>query len=222
MGRFEVNVEKREKTGKGVARKLRTAGKIPAIVYGRNLDSQALIVNPIDLKGKLNSNAIIDLQFDDDTEQTAIIKDYQKDVIKGTLKHVDFQYISMDETITVTVSIKLVGSAPGVQEGGVLQQLIREVEIEALPKDIPDGLELDISELDMNDSLQVSDLETKENFEITHSLDDVIVTIVAPSEEIEEETEEELETEFIEPELIGEEEEAEEGEVEEENPEENE
>jgi len=218
MHRYSIEVEKREKTGKGVARELRRQGLIPGVVYGRNREPQALTVDPDDLKGKLYSNAIIDLSIDGE-EETVMIKDFQKDVIKEDIIHVDFQHIAMDETISITVPIKLVGDAPGVREGGVLQQLMREVDIEVLPTDIPDEVELDINELTLSDSLEVSDLEVPEEVTSLNSPEDVIVTIVAPSEEIEEEEEEELEEEFIEPEVIGEEEEeeGEEGEEEEEN-----
>ncbi len=216
MNRYSIEVEKRDKTGKGVARRLRKNGLIPGVVYGKNRDSQALIVNPLDLKGKVHSNAIIDLTIDGE-EETVMIKDFQKDVIKDKLIHVDFQQISMDETISITVPIKLIGDAPGVREGGVLQQLMREVDIEVLPTNIPDEIELDISELTLSDSLEVGDLEVPEEVKLINSLEDVIVTVVAPSEEIEEEEEEELEEEFIEPEVIGEEEEEEGEEGEEEN-----
>jgi len=218
MHRYSIEVEKREKTGKGVARELRRQGLIPGVVYGRNREPQALTVDPNDLKGKLYSNAIIDLDIDGE-EETVMIKDFQKDVIKEDIIHVDFQHISMDETISITVPIKLVGDAPGVREGGVLQQLMREVDIEVLPTNIPDEIELDIDELTLSDSLEVGDLDVPEEVNVLNSPDDVIVTVVAPSEEIEEEEEEELEEEFIEPEVIGEEEEeeGEEGEEEEEN-----
>jgi len=214
MNRYSIEVEKRDKTGKGVARRLRKNGLIPGVVYGKHREAQALIVNPLDLRGKVHSNAIIDLTIDGE-EETVMIKDFQKDVIKDKLIHVDFQQISMDETISITVPIKLIGDAPGVREGGVLQQLMREVDIEVLPINIPHEIELDISELTLSDSLEVGDLEVPEEVKLINSLEDVIVTVVAPSEEIEEEEEEELEEEFIEPEVIGEEdEEGEEGEEE--------
>jgi len=208
MNRYSIEVEKRDETGKGVARKLRRNGLIPGVVYGHNREPQALTVDPDDLKGKINSNAIIDLNIDGE-EETVMIKDFQKDVIKEAIIHVDFQQISMDETISITVPIKLVGDAPGVREGGVLQQLMRDVDIEVLPTNIPDEIELNIDDLTLSDSLEVGDLDIPEDVNVLNSPDDVIVTIVAPSEEIEEEEEEELEEEFIEPEVIGEEEEEE-------------
>ncbi len=216
MNRYSIEVEKRSKTGKGAARQLRRDDLIPGVVYGNERKPQALTVDPHDLKGKIHSNAIIDLDIEGE-EETVMIKDFQKDVIKEEVIHVDFQQISMDETINITVPIKLVGDAPGVREGGVLQQLLREVDIEVLPSDIPEELELNIDDLTLSDSLEVGDLDIPEEVNVLNSLDDVIVTIVAPSEEIDEEEEEELEEEFIEPEVIGEEdeEELEEGEEEE-------
>ncbi len=210
MERFQLEAEAREETGKNIARKIRREGKIPGVVYGRERSPQPLIVDPLKLKGKLDANAIVDLIIKDgegeDSTETVMIKDYQKHVIKNELLHVDFHHISMDETITVTIPIETVGKAYGVQEGGVLQQLMREVEIECLPTDIPDKFELDINELDVGDSLQVSDLEIGDEIELVSSLDDVIVTVVTPSEEITEEVEEELlDVEGLEPEVIGEE-----------------
>ncbi|MFW6381299.1 MAG: 50S ribosomal protein L25 [Bacillota bacterium] len=218
MKKYEIEVEARKETGKGAARKLRRQGKIPGVVYGKERNSQPLSVDPRDLYDKINKNAIIDLVIDGEQEsETVMIKDYQRDVIKNKLLHVDFQKISMEEKIDVTVPINLVGEAPGVQEGGVLQQLMREVEISVLPEDIPEEIDLDISELEVGDSLQVQQLQS-EGIDVLASPEDVIVTVVTPTEEIEEEVEEELEEEFIEPEVIGEEgeEELEEGEVSEE------
>lgn len=218
MERLNIKVEAREETGKGAVRRLRREGKIPGIIYGRGREPLPLSVDPLDVSKKINSNVIVDLIIEGEEvqeEEVAMIKDYQKDVIKGNLLHVDFLKISMDEKIEVSVPVNIVGTAIGVKEGGVMQQLMREVDIEALPDDIPDEIDLDISELDVGDSLQVDDLDVKESVEILNSPEDVIITIVTPSEEIEEEIEEELEEEFVEPEVIGEETEEEEVEEEE-------
>lgn len=210
MERYNLSVEVREDTGKGVARSLRRSGLVPAVIYGKSRPSQALTVNPEDLKNKMSGNAIFDLSITaagDEIKETVMIKEVQKDPIKGELLHIDFHHISMDEKITVNVSLNLIGEAPGVREGGVLQQLLREVEIECLPLDIPEALQLDISELEMGNSMLVNDLEVTENIEIKTPFDEAIVTIVVPTEE-EEELEEETEgDELTEPEVIGEEEE---------------
>lgn len=208
MKRYNLQAEVREETGKGVARKLRRAGLLPGVVYGKTRKSQPLIVDPIQLQNKMSGNAIFDLTIVDDdkeTKETVMIKEVQRDPIKGDLLHIDFQHISMDEKISVSIPLSLKGDAPGVKEGGVLQQLLREVEIECLPADIPEELELNISDLHIGDSLMVSDLDVPEEIEIKTPLDEVIVTVVAPTELIEEEIEEE-EEEFVEPEVIGEEE----------------
>ena len=208
MERLKIEVEPREETGKGAARKLRREGRIPGVIYGSDREPQPLIVDPRDIEKKVNNNVIFDLEItgEEEKEEVAMIKEFQRDVIKGNLIHVDFQKISMDEKISVSVPIRIEGTSFGVKEGGVLQQLMREIDIEALPGDVPDGVALDITELDVGDSLQVEDLDVADSVEILNSPDDVIVTVVTPSEEIEEEVEEELEEEFIEPEVIGEEE----------------
>ena len=211
MERYNLSVEVREETGKGVARSLRRSGLVPAVIYGKNRQPQALTVNPEDLKNKMSGNAIFDLQIKAEGEQgkeTVMIKGVQKDPIKGELLHIDFYHISMDEKITVSVSLNLTGEAPGVLEGGVLQQLLREAEIECLPLDIPEALQLDISNLEIGNSLLVSDLEIPADIEIKTPFDETIVTIVVPTEIEEEAEEEETEgDELTEPEVIGEEEE---------------
>lgn len=201
MERYGLKAEIREETGKGIARQLRRGGLLPAVVYGRNREPQPLIINPEELKHRMGGNAIFDLELEGDKE-TVMIKDTQKDPITGALLHIDFLHITMDEKITVSIPINLTGDAYGVQEGGVLQQLLREISIECLPLDIPEEVTLDISALDLGDSLLVSDIEIPEDIEIVTPLEEVIVTIVAPTEIVEEEEEEE--EEFMEPEVIGE------------------
>ncbi len=208
MERLAVEAKARAKTGKGTARQLRREGKIPAVIYGRDREPQPLTLDPVEIQGYLDSNVIVDLTIkdgDEETKETAMIKDYQKHVIKEMLLHVDFHQISMDEKIAVTIPIKLTGKAFGVQEGGVLQQLMRELEIECLPGDIPEKVELDITELDVGDSLSVGDLDISDDIDLVSSPDDVIVTIVTPSEITEEEEEALLDVEELEPEVIGEE-----------------
>ncbi len=211
MKKVEMTANCRKETGKGNARKLRREGKIPGVIYGSSREPQPLTVDPSKVRENLGSNAIVELKILDGEEEleteTAMIKDYQKHVIKDELLHVDFQAISMDETISVTVPTEITGTSVGVKEGGVLQQLIREVEIECLPEDIPESLEVEITELDVGDSFQISDLEPGENIEILHDPDDVLVTVVPPSEEVTEEEETLVDVETLEPEVIGEEEE---------------
>src|SRR6056297_2174098 len=215
MERHSIEAELRTETGKGAARRIRRSGLIPGVVYGRGNEPRSIKVDPLDIEKLLLSNAIFDLTFvgEDGEESTVIIKDYQKDVIKQNLLHVDFQFISMDEKITVSVPMRLEGEAVGVHDGGVLQQLLREIDIDVLPGEIPEEITIDISELEVGESLSVVDLELPEGIDLVTNSDEVIVTVVTPTELIEEEVEEE-EEEFLEPEVIGEEDEEEEGEEE--------
>lgn len=221
MERHSIEAELRTETGKGAARTIRRDGLIPGVVYGRGNDPRSIKVDPLDIEKLLHSNAIFDLTFvgedGGEDEATVIIKDYQKDVIKQNLLHVDFQFISMDEKITVSVPMRLEGDALGVRNGGVLQHLLREIEIDALPAEIPEEITIDISELEVGESLAVADLELSEGLDLVTESDEVIVTVVTPTELVEEDEETEAEDEFLEPEVIGEDdEEEEEVEVEEE------
>jgi len=210
MERHSIEAELRTETGKGAARRIRRSGLIPGVVYGRGNEPRSIKVDPLDIEKLLQSNAIFDLTFvgEDGEESTVIIKDYQKDVIKQNLLHVDFQFISMDEKITVSVPMRLEGEAVGVHDGGVLQQLLREIDIDVLPSEIPEEITIDISELEVGESLSVVDLELSEAIDLVTDSDEVIVTVVTPTELIEEDEEEE-EEEFLEPEVIGEEDEEE-------------
>ncbi|SDM09056.1 50S ribosomal protein L25 [Halarsenatibacter silvermanii] len=211
MQKVEMTANKRENTGKGTARKLRREGMVPGVIYGPHRESQPLTVDPLEIREIIGENAIVELTILENDEEmeteTAMLKDYQEHVIKNELLHVDFLAISMDEKITITVPTEVVGTSVGVKEGGVLQELMREVEIECYPADIPESIEVDITELDVGDSIQVSELDAGEEIEILHDPDDVLATVVPPSEEITEEEETLVDVETLEPEVIGEEEE---------------
>jgi large subunit ribosomal protein L25 len=212
MERYQLEAEVRHETGKGVARSIRRNGMIPAVVYGKHLGSKSLVLDPRDLHNKLGGNAIFDLTIKDienNNKETVMIKDIQKDPVKSNIIHIDFQYISMDEKISISVPIHLVGDAPGIKQGGILQQLLREIDLECLPINIPAHIDVDVSNLNLGDSIQLADIDITEDVNVLTSMDDVIATVVVPTEEIEEEAEEE-EEEFVEPEVIGESKEGEE------------
>lgn len=219
-----LDVEERQPGSSNVARRLRNDGRVPAIVYGAGRDSAPISVDPQDvvkiLRSDTGQNTILTLQLaDGETEQTALIVDYQVDPFSHRLLHADFKRISMTDKLEVEVPIHVVGATPeGVKEGGVLDQILRTIGVRCLPGDIPEHVEIDASHLEINDTLHVDDLQVPEDVEILEEPHRTIVVISPPISE--EELESELEAEGLlldveEPELIGAEEEEllEEGEV---------
>ncbi len=156
------------KFNKNAARRVRVAGKIPAVVYGAGQDAVAVAVDPKVITRILHSdsghNTIFDLNvLDGKGGGTAVVKamivDWQHEPIKGKLLHIDLKRIAMDKMMRVSVPIQLVGTAVGVKtQGGILEHVLREVEVECLPNDIPSHLDVDISNLALNEAIRVSDL----------------------------------------------------------------
>jgi large subunit ribosomal protein L25 len=159
-----LQVEKRETRGKNEARRLRAAGRIPAVVYGVEKDKAvAIAVDPKVLSRILHSdsgaNTLISIKGLDSGDTRVMVKEYQLDPIDHRMLHADFYQIAMDKTLTVTVPIVLKGEAKGVkQQGGIVDFVNREIEVEVLPADIPEGIDLDISELMLNQGIRVRDL----------------------------------------------------------------
>ncbi len=160
----EKNVEAkpRQGGGKNDARRLRKTGMIPAVVYGAGQDALAIAVDPKQMGRILHSesghNSIFDLSLDGQSAKVMIV-DWQYEPIKGALLHVDLKRIAMDKVLHVSVPIVLKGEAPGVKvQGGILEQLLREVEIECLPADIPGHIDADVSQLMFGQVIRVSDL----------------------------------------------------------------
>jgi large subunit ribosomal protein L25 len=187
----EVNIleaQKRESGNKNSARRVRAAGKIPAVVYGAGKDTSVISVDPRQvlriLKSESGHNTIFDLAMDNDRVK-AMIVDWQFEPIKGKLLHVDLQRIAMDKRLTVTVPIILKGDAQGVKtEGGILEQLLREVEIECLPADIPKSIEADISHLTFGIELRVKDLAHSDKLKFLTDEDRMVAHITSVKEEV--------------------------------------
>src|SRR5216117_1913673 len=209
----------REKTGKGAARQARFNKQVPAVIYGHGRATQPLMVDALALEKALTGvepeSTLIDLTVDGKTAR-ALIREIQRHPIRPDIIHVDFYEIKADEKVRLKVPVHLVGTPDGVRNaGGVLDQVTREVEIEVLPEDIPDRVELDVSALKIGDSLHVRDLSIP-NAKILTDAELTIATVVPPrAEEVAAPTPEAA-TEVAEPELIrkvreGEEEEGEGG-----------
>ena len=210
MSEMTLEVTRREKSGSGVAKKLRREGRIPAIVYGGDRDPVSISVGNKELsdlvrKGDHGIRSVFLLKLaDSDQKRHAMIRDIQADPITRLPIHIDFVRVNMDEKVHVTVPIHIQGTPKGVkQSGGILDFQLREVEVECLPGDIPDEFVLDVSELDINDVLRVSDLSMPKGAELYDEDEERVVVTVSPKavEEVEE-PEEGLEAP-TEPELIG-------------------
>ncbi len=187
----EVNVleaQEREPGNKNAARRVRAAGKVPGVVYGAGANSAAVAVDPRQVLRILHSesghNTIFDLALGSDRVK-AMIVDWQFEPIKGKLLHVDLQRIAMDKKLTVTVPIILKGEPLGVkQEGGILEQLLREVELECLPADIPKSIEADVSHLVFGVELRVKDLPHNEKLEFLTDEDRMVAHVTTVKEEV--------------------------------------
>src|SRR5437016_199848 len=157
----KLKAERRDGAGKGVARKIRAEGRIPAVVYGHGIDPLHISVDSRDLYHVLHTdagmNVLVDLRVDGENF-LAMPREVQRDHIRGRFLHVDFLRIARDEKITVEVPIHLVGESHGVKEGGVVEHHLWNLELECFPQDVPSAIEANIAALGINDSLRVSEL----------------------------------------------------------------
>jgi len=206
MAIVSLECTRRDGIGKGIARKLRAEGRVPAVFYGRGENSIPLIVGLKELELVIHksagSNVIVDVKISGDAakDRKALIREIQRDPVAGSILHFDLQHISLTERITVEVPVVLLGIPTGVKDsGGILEHLLREVEVECLPTDIPSKLEVDVSGLNIGDTLHVSDLKA-DRVEIKTEADRAIATVVPPT--ILEEVKPAEEAAPVEPELI--------------------
>lgn len=201
-----LNAEIRTGTGKGAARQLRQAGRIPAVIYGHGRESQSLSVSAQDIErvlaGVTTGTAMFELAIDG-TPVRALIREIQRHPLRSVILHIDFLEIRAGEKLTLEVPIRLVGSPDGVRNaGGVLDQTLREVEIEVLPRHIPEYIELDVTDLAVGSSLNVSDLVVPDA-NVLADPETTVCSVVPPRVEEEPEAAEvEIEEELAEPELI--------------------
>ena len=165
---FELKAEPRSDVGKGASRRLRRAGKVPAIVYGAHRDPEPIVVDEHELARQLEHEAfyshILVLRFADGREERVVLKDIQRHPWKPRVLHLDFQRVSETEAIRMHVPLHFVGEdvAPGVKQGGLLTHELIEVEVECLPKDLPEYIEVDVSGLGLGEALHLSDLKLPE------------------------------------------------------------
>jgi len=194
-----LSVAAREAAGSRTARRLRREGRVPGVLYGGDGGCVAFHVDARVLRQALaHAGAVIDLSFDGEDGTPVVLKDDQRDPVTGTLVHVDLLRVRLDRPIHATTILELHGAeeAPGVKEGGILEQVTRELNIEALPTAIPDAIHHDVSEMEMNDTLMLSAITAPEGVALLDDPDETVVANLSPPR-IEEEPEIEEETELV-------------------------
>lgn len=187
--RTKLTVTKRETLGSRETRRLRKQGIVPGVLYGR-AEPIAIAVEARELRraltGKAGLHSILDVEIDGTgTSHASILKDYQLDKVRGGVTHVDLQEVRLDRAIHASVTVHLIGGddAPGVREGGVLSQPLRELNVEALPLEVPEHFDLDVSHMGMGDTLRLSDIVVPEGVVLLDDLDTVAATVTAPMRE---------------------------------------
>jgi large subunit ribosomal protein L25 len=190
MERLKIAAEVRESGRKGVNRRLRKAGRIPAVLYGRGEKPLNLSLPTKEfthmMKGASGMNALIDLSLSEGgkaSQVVVMVKDYQTDVLRHVISHLDLLKIDMTQKIVVKVPVHVVGKSVGVVNGGLVEQVHREIEVKCLPGNIPEKIDVDITPLDIGNSFHTKDLALPEGVEAVTGADQTIVSVVAPREE---------------------------------------
>ncbi len=215
MPRPKLLAKLRTQLGKGASRKLRQKGLVPAICYGPKMESVPVTIDPKELMKTIHmgENVLIDLMIQDGkkaAQKVVVVRDLQIDPVKDQYIHADLFEVVMDEEISVEVPIVLVGKPEGVKMGGVLEQITRVVAVECLPADIPQSIEVDVSHLDIGDTIHIGDIRLEKGKVLVDSTT-TLATVVPPTvervvveEEVEEEAAEAEEAEVAEGEVEGE------------------
>ncbi|MBE0428773.1 MAG: 50S ribosomal protein L25 [Thermoleophilia bacterium] len=199
MKQANLTVRERNSFGSPEARRMRRQGQIPGVLYGGGNSGISLSVDEKALRqalGRGRRTQILNLKFEGqkDKSQLAMLKEYQSDPITGDLLHLDFIEVRMDRPIDSSVYVELVGQAAGTRDGGIMDHALREVHIRSLPRDIPEVIQCGVEELNIGDSVRVSDLKAPPGVEILDDPETLVAAVMAPKLAIEEEiVEEEVE-----------------------------
>jgi large subunit ribosomal protein L25 len=193
--RVKLTVSERTKLGSAESRRLRGKGLIPGVLYGRSTPV-AIAVGERELRsaltGAAGSHVVLDVAIDGGSEHSAILKDYQRDKVRGSITHIDLQEVRLDQPIQTAVVVTLIGEAKGTREGGILQQVTNEVNVEALPLEIPQHIDADVSDLGIGDILRLADITVPDGVTLLDDPDEIVIASVqlAREEEPEEGAEE--------------------------------
>jgi large subunit ribosomal protein L25 len=193
--RVKLEVQPRESRGSADSRRLRKQGLIPGVLYGGGKEPHAFCVTERELRRVLTRDAglhaILDVTVDGASPRPSILKSYQQDPVKGTLTHIDLQEVRLDQPIQARVVVELIGEPVGVTEGGVLSQVNREITVEALPMEIPEHLDLDVTGMAIGDTLRLVDLPVQEGVKFLDDPEEtVLATVTMPTRFVEPEPEE--------------------------------
>jgi len=188
MALSNVTAEVRTTRGKNAARLLRRMGMVPAVLYGHKKDSIVLSVNPKQISAVIHSsrgyNTIFTVDIKNGESTSVMLKDWQFDPVSGNLLHADLVRIAMDKLLQLRIPVIATGEAKGVKlQGGIFEFVLREVEVECLPADIPESITIDISDLDLGANVRVSDLPVDPKFKILSDPELVVAHVVSPKEE---------------------------------------
>jgi len=203
-----LEVRPREETGKGFNRKLRASGRVPAVMYGHGDETRALTIDARELERLFSrihvENTIIELHIDGQRKSVrTLVREVQRHAFRDEVLHVDFYVLHAGERITVEIPIRLQGTAPGVRVGGILQQVLDSLEIRCLPDRIPEYLTVDISSLEIGDSVHVGDVPLPEGVESVVPGERSLLSVIPPTVAPVDEEAEAVEPAPTEPELIG-------------------
>jgi large subunit ribosomal protein L25 len=198
--RVKLKVQARESRGSAASRRLRAQGLIPGVLYGNGGEAHPFSIDERELRrvltGEHGLHAILDVVLEDGGQKAhhAVLKEYQLHPTRPRLLHIDLQEVRLDQAIHTQVVVEIIGESEGQKEGGVLSQINREVHVEALPMEVPDRLELDVSRMVIGDTLRVSDLRIPEGVKLLDDAETVLATVTPPTKVEEPEVpEEELE-----------------------------
>jgi large subunit ribosomal protein L25 len=186
MSQVVLSARNREEKGSGASRKLRCVGRIPGVLYGRSTKSITIDLDALDFAGKIKNiseSTIVKVEIEGKTYD-AFVKDTQRNIVDGNILHVDFYEVESGVLLRARVSINLKGNAIGVREGGVLEFPLHEIEVECLPGDLPERIEVDISGLGANQSIHVRDIPLPETVRVISSADQVVALVKYAREEV--------------------------------------
>src|SRR5438105_4414200 len=187
MATASLNASPRTDKGKGVARKLRAAGQVPGVIYGHGREPQSLTVNAREFDRLAErvriTSTVIELALDGRTART-LIRELQRDPIRRSVLHIDFQELVAGEKVNVSVPLRFIGTAEGVKTGGgILEEIIHQIHVRVDPSNIPDHVDVDVTSLTIGHSFHVSDLKLPEGVEVTDEADQTVVIVSAPKAE---------------------------------------